>query len=221
MFIGLAYDAISKSRKFGSCQCALNTPPECESVVNHISRKSRPFCPFWDTQGFSIECNLTDIPAVPVLDLPSKRPLAICGFVVSVVIQAFNRMLCRWAWPHIVIKHLKRISPSLADFNSSAAIVMVSAVVFILAATNHVTPDTVFRTFGEAVRCVPLGCCDGRQTAAAFCATCNEAIFLYHSRTSTFAYAPPQPPATACEDLGSNEFEHMQFTKNATTQIAV
>lgn len=221
MFIASAYGAITKPRKFGSCQCALNAPPECETVIDHVSWKAGFFCPFWYSQRFSIESKLADVPAISILDLSSKYPLAISRLVISVVVQAFNRMLCRRTRPHVSIEHFKGITPFLADFNSSAAIVVVSVVSFIFTAANHVTPHAIFRTPRETVCCVSLGCCSGRQAAATLGTTCNEAVFFYHSQISAFAYTLPQPPAMACEHLGSSEFEHMQFTKNAIAQIAV
>ena len=80
----------------------------------------------------------------------SCGPFAIAGFIVSVVVDAFNGQSGR-LFAHVREKIQKRVSPSFADANPSSAVVFIAAKCFGRATTKHVSPTVMGRRIGVSM----------------------------------------------------------------------
>ena len=81
------------------------------------------------------------LPSVSSLNV-SRRPNAILGAVIAIVVFAFNGVLCAGSRPHVGDEVLKAMQPALADRNSTVAVEMpLAASPF--ASPDHVLPDVV------------------------------------------------------------------------------
>jgi hypothetical protein len=78
------------------------------------------------------------------------RPFAVIGRVRTIIVDTINSQFGRLN-PHIVQESLKAVTPSLADHNSSAAIVGVGGCVWIVTSLNHLHPTCVSGRMGKSV----------------------------------------------------------------------
>ena len=75
----------------------------------------------------------------------SRGPLAISRLVVPLVVNAFDgKVLVRFA-AHVRQEVRKRVSPSLADFNSASTPIFILRIFGIQAPGFHVLPTNIFR----------------------------------------------------------------------------
>lgn len=81
----------------------------------------------------------------------ASGPPTIARLVMAVVIDAIKRMLVRGFWPHICQEVYKRINPSLADRDSTAAVVGVLRSMLVQAPALHRSPRTIFSRVRSSV----------------------------------------------------------------------
>ena len=137
-------------------ECFLNAPSPVEPCVYGEGSNAKVFSPFRDCHGFSIVGKTCHVPLVSGLR-DNRSPAAVFGAVVSIVINAVNRVMLAWSRPHIFVKG-EEVVPSFANSNPSAAIVFVLMVIGIVAAPFHVSPVIVLRRIAQAVSGSVLFC---------------------------------------------------------------
>lgn len=106
--------------------------------------------PFGDSEGLSVVGESVTGPPIAALNFAS-RPSAVRRLVVSVVVDAIERMLPRWTWPHVA-KEVLKSPPSLADRDASPPVVRERAVKGVSAAPQHLRPRVVLS--GRVLRAV-------------------------------------------------------------------
>src|ERR1044071_4343507 len=79
-----------------------------------------------------------------------RGPSTICGFVVSVVIDPFKRVILRWPSPHICEKVFTP-HPSIAHLNPSLSVVFMAVVLRLLAAVFKPPPCRMLRRISHAM----------------------------------------------------------------------
>ena len=85
----------------------------------------------------------------PILHLlTSRRPLAIGGVVIAIVVDAVDGVVRRRLKPHVGKEVRERMLPSVAHTDSSAAVVSVGVVLLVVAAITHVLPSDVLGRVG-------------------------------------------------------------------------
>jgi hypothetical protein len=72
------------------------------------------------------------------------NPATIVGRIISIVINAINRIGWVRTFSHIGEKVSKRFSPTITYFNPSAAIVFKALVFWVVAALFHLAPNFIF-----------------------------------------------------------------------------
>src|SRR5260221_710578 len=91
--------------------------------------------------GLTAICNL----------LFASRPAAVARLIVSVIVDAVQRMKARRPWSHICEK-VGEAGPPLTDFDSSASVVLPVSCARVVAARAHINPSVVLRQMFSALR---------------------------------------------------------------------
>lgn len=133
-------------------------------------------------------------------------PSAVLWAVVSIVVDAVNRVLGRWPRPHVLDKCLKRVSPSFTDLDATPTVQREPFIGWVGATLNHHDPDFVNGGFRKAVRSIY---CDGylshETPARASSSGFGEIMPRYDMLVSAFAATKPSrlPSRSA---LGSGDY---------------
>src|SRR6185503_696121 len=140
----------------GEVDSLLNRPSLAKSPPKKHSRLPREACQFGQGNlAASIGHHdqlLTGSPVVQLL-LPS-RPPAVTGFVVSIVVDAIDRMVRTGSPSHVSQKRLEAILPALAHPYPSTPVVLIGSVALVAAAVAHPLPDDVLPRMTLAVRAI-------------------------------------------------------------------
>lgn len=128
-----------------SCQGTLNGPAETtNSTRDNGKGKSCFLCPCRNALSFTLKGKQMIRPAISLL-FASCRPATVAGFVVALVVFAFDGIaISRW-FAHVFQERFKRIVPSLAYLNAATAVAGIFGVFLVIAALNHLYPDPVER----------------------------------------------------------------------------
>jgi len=118
-----------------------------QSPRDRGARDAEFISPIGYALGASIPCDEPRVSPVALLFSPT-RPSAVFWTVVSVWVNAINRVSL-WAWTHVLKKVLKGI-PSLADLDTSTAIVGVVGKLRVVATASHRKPHSVQRMSASA-----------------------------------------------------------------------
>lgn len=127
-------------------------PSVTQAVEHPVVVRSVSLYPLRERLANTVEIFNACTPRVAVLLLPTS-PTAILRRVALAVIYAIKCFALR-GMPHIgkkVLKAAMRIFPSVADSNSSAAVILVADVISLKAAPTHIYPDSVRLGLGKAV----------------------------------------------------------------------
>ena len=116
-----------------------------------IKRSFAAAAPLSKSFSNSINCYLAIVSFVVRLFV-TGCPFAIARFVVTVVVDPFNRRAMRRALPHVVIKVSKRLNPSVADNDTSRAVIFIKFVVAVIAPVSHLRPRMPFWRMRHTVR---------------------------------------------------------------------
>jgi len=121
-----------------------------ESCSDGARMNSGRFGPFSHSLGFSIK---REKPArAPISRLIcSCSPPAIGRLIISIVVDAFNAVLWRRTWTHVLEKVFKT-SPSLADLNAATAVVFIAWISWTSTTCIKLPPDSMFCGSGQSVR---------------------------------------------------------------------
>lgn len=184
-------------------------PPFIQACINGGGINARYPRPLRDAQSLSSAFNDSNISSIARL-FGSGGPAAVSRLIVSVIVNAFNRMARGWLCSHVSQK-VSEIRPSLAHRNAAIAVVFV----LVIAPTQHIGPSCVFRSprlagFSKSVleRRRPLEFT--RHTPAAFAAGgCQVAVSKYLGG-SAFAAAMPHAPTIDRVRI-SNHKEHSEL----------
>lgn len=122
------------------------------------------------------------------------RPTAVTGFVVSIHIDAVNRMFSGWAWSHIVQKGRKTSAPLVAHGDASSAVVLITE---IETAFPDSRPDIIFtrdrRTINSrSMRATSCRSHFGRQASAAFRMPCHKMNGTHRRKSAAITTALPR-----------------------------
>ena len=119
--------------------------------VDRSSWDAKFFRPFSGDLRFAIQCQQVIRPHVPLLFF-FRGPAAVTLFVVSLVVNAINRVSRTRPFAHVGQKCGKVISPPTAYFDTACAVPFVIAALRVVAALLHVPPNSVFLGFGNGSR---------------------------------------------------------------------
>lgn len=118
--------------------------PDCARV------NASGFGPLSHGLGFSIVSKKPARASVPGL-IGFCSPSAIGRLVISIVIDALNRMLWGWTKPH-VLKKVFKMSPPIANFNTATPIVLETGISIASTSCVKEAPDPVLCGSGQSVR---------------------------------------------------------------------
>ena len=177
--------------------------------------------PFRDAQGFPLKGN--EMIATCVLHLFAMCcPSAVAGFVVSVHVDAVDAVTLR-SLSHVAEKQLERLSPSIADSDSSTSIVFVPWASRSGATLNNCTPYTVFCRVLPVVAvpvcstCVSYG--DATNTTAVSCVSAFQVVAAGLKHCPTLALTPPQISDLFCSAVFASEAKNCRHTKRLVGYI--
>jgi hypothetical protein len=193
----------SSTKSFdGSGQCSFGRPSEPKnSVMESVTANTLNASPFRDWQGNTIMSDEFIYFAIIHLFQP-RSPTAICGRIVSIVIDTVKRMLITWAWPHIRKEVCERFYPSFTNFYTARAIAGKIAAIRIFATLPHTSPSKIFWSLDHAVLLrvfsYPAGNIASHATATPYIARTERAT-KGNYRCATITQAePPRSKASPC-----------------------
>src|SRR3569623_385210 len=76
--------------------------------------------------------------------LLTRRPSAVIWGVISVTVDAINRVQLRWLLSHVGKKVLKTAAPSVANLDSARPVEFVGNMSLVGAAVDHAAPRMIF-----------------------------------------------------------------------------
>lgn len=155
-------------------QCLFNRPSALDSILNQRMVHIQGTRPLVQRHSFSIIFEVAIFPCVRGL-LKWCRPATIAPFIVSIIVDAIQRMLRRWSWSHITVERLKRRRPLFGHSDSSATISWPRFVAWYETAAFGVTPCLIGWALGHAMGAVHRAHEFTSQTATAFGAALCEA----------------------------------------------
>lgn len=121
----------------------------------------------------------------------SRGPSTVIWAVVAVVIGAIQRMHRGWSRSHVLIETLKRRLPTVAYFNSAAAIILVTLLLWIAAPVDHIRPHVVLGSVDESMLCLDSLELLSSEAPAALCVSgCQRPS---HDYDFPAAFAPAAP----------------------------
>ena len=106
--------------------------------------------PIFKTFCRAVMFNKNIVPPVSALNC-SSSPTAVFFGVSKIVVNSVNRMLGRWAFPHVSKELFKRV-PVFANRYASATIINVCGFVRVIATRTYTFPNGVFCSAAFAVR---------------------------------------------------------------------
>lgn len=122
-----------------------------QSVPYSAVRLTVNLTPFCKTLRFAVQSNQPIVPTtVPIL-LFTRRPLAVCRFVIALAVNTVKRMICRRRYPHISDEVLKR-HPSVTDTNAHSAVSLVTNRIGVQAPLLHHRPNCIFPRLCQSMR---------------------------------------------------------------------
>ena len=165
-------------------------PAKFEPTLERAQIEPEKALPLPDGQRAAIISEAASPAFVVGLD-DRECPSAVGFFVVPVHVHAINGMSTRWTMPHVCKEICEGIAPVIADANSSATVVGVVLIGGGHAASNHVTPRSIFRRFRHAVRGKDFLHALSEDTATTSRVATTEIADSHNAAASALAYAIP------------------------------
>jgi len=131
-----------------SMNCAVDWPPYFEATLKPPEWNAKVMSNLPSRKSFTVNHEASAQFSIVGL-LGYRKPFAIIGRIVAVVIDALDAISSLWPWSHIRDEAFKTgaaifaKTPAVADYNSSSAITM-KAFVLSVAATDGVTKCRIF-----------------------------------------------------------------------------
>lgn len=121
-----------------------------DPVIDVVVVEMKTFAPFRERPSFAVIGHEDGTSRVPGL-FREAGPTTVSRFIASIVVDAINGVLRRWARSHVCEEVLERRQPPGAHLNAASAISLVARVVAVTAAFLHCLPDSIFAGPGRAV----------------------------------------------------------------------
>lgn len=131
--------------------CPNNIPSFADTHMSNIGVKSDIPTPFCVRFSHAVDSDPVRSGRVKLLFL-SRCPTTIARFIISIIIYTVNRVFWGWSWPHIFIKILKAVLPSLANLNPSPTVSTPSYMRGIFTPVFHAPPYCINRGVRHPVR---------------------------------------------------------------------
>lgn len=125
-------------------------PAHVDTSTNRRLVDARSAAPFGNRMGRAAVCDVPIRSHVVHVLLPGD-PSDVTGFVVSVIVDPVDLRFGIRPAANVGDEGCERVRPLVADFNSSAAVVVPLRMVGIRAASSHGVPDFVLGSSGHAV----------------------------------------------------------------------
>lgn len=119
-------------------------------------------------------------------------PSTIFGTIVTIVINAINRVFLGRSLSHIFKKVFKGIKPSIAHFYSPFAIITIVLVCFIVTPSFHIEPSIVFWCFSFAMFGLSLFYCVDLVATTRLCIPVFQITTLNNNNIPTFTKTFPK-----------------------------
>lgn len=133
------------NRSWRGSQRSLDTPSErVKPTVKGRDVNSRFLSPSSKTLSLAVEGKNSYVSTVACL-FGRSGPSHIVWFIVAVIVNAINRVFYRRTFAHVRQEILKRLAPSLTDFDASSAVACIRNMLGIGTSGYHARPDKVFR----------------------------------------------------------------------------
>lgn len=148
---------------------------------------ARPFC---QCSSYSLVGNQMIVSFVVSL-LKAISPPAIIWRIVSIIVNALNRMTRRWSLPHVGVKILEGIDPAVAHGYTTTAVSWICRNVRVCTSRFYVRPTSVLRRLYHAVGCVYSARFFSNKTSTASSMPASQMAAGSDYSTSTFADTVP------------------------------
>lgn len=173
-------------------QCASNTPPRTEPCSNAQATDTEFSPPLCGCKCSSTKCN-EPITSLIVRLFVDGSPTAISGFVIPVVVLAFQSETRSVGRPHICEKSIKGVQPPLADQDSTSSIPFIGTCLGVCTPHDHSAPNLINRRTRHTV-CAPSISYRFSATHATTtpCITLGQMTGGYNGRSSAVTTTLPE-----------------------------
>lgn len=134
-----------------------DTPSPPDATANNVLRNAKANSPIRDAQSYTVKLDKLVLCCVSSLLFP-RRPSAIAGLIIAVIVDSVYRVMSAWTRPHICKKGVERIFPSLTDGYSPSSVVLPLRKSRICAPSNYSPPCFMFRVFTKPMCRHPFAC---------------------------------------------------------------
>lgn len=172
-------------------QNAIHTPFSANASINGANRDIANFTPFCHRMRNTIPCQFTSNFTVTRL-LSRQSPINITFFVMSIIVNAVQRMLIGRAYSNFSQKFFKRIK---AHLNATFAVPMIFSILRIQTSLTRFNIRFIFRcvlsAFGIAMNCIAFSCNLTMQAPARLCMPFSQIRPAGLMNIATLALTPP------------------------------
>ena len=132
------------------CQYPFNRPALIETRIKGFLGYTKALGPLSYCKILPIKSEAAIVALVIGL-LCRRGPSAVIRFIIAIEVYAIKRIPRPRAWPHVIVKGLKRFTPARANLDPPSAVTGKRIARGIGTPLNHVYPNAVFRPFDHAV----------------------------------------------------------------------
>lgn len=188
----------SSSRSRCSSQRLLKCPTLLQSVIKRFWVNANTTSPLGQALRFSVVGQQSRNAGVCHLCVPSC-PFTVILRVALTVVHSLQCRSIKGPFAHVFKEIIKRLKPTVADCNSSCAIISVMAILSVVAAILHCLPHLIYGASRHATRLEVYAstCCDSST---------SKVITSNHNGVSTFTQAKPVDLTIHMRELQNRQF---------------
>lgn len=139
----------NRAASLQSGECLFDRPPPLKSMMKVFMVNPQFHSPRLNVLRSPVKRDHAGVSTVLGL-LFFRRPLAITGAVVPIIINALNRVFLGWSFTHVIQKILKLL-PACAHSNSAPTVALKTNTLRVLATLFHSDPDFIERSSAPSV----------------------------------------------------------------------
>jgi len=188
-----------------------------QAIRQDRARDARDTAPIRNCVAFAIPAQKAVVSRVVVL-FDGRRPVAILGCIVPIIVAALECVTRCWAWTHIRVKS-RKLQPAITHLNAAATIVAICPGRWVKTTPQHTRPHAIFRAIGFSVNRQPRCSNLITSTAARLRVTATQMISQYDRFFSAIAAASPLDAAPAVNGIASSIGDDCKLMKMASDQI--
>jgi hypothetical protein len=177
-------------------------PPATQPTIQHGTSDAKTVGPACKRERLAVVGDIAVLASIAPLYFVA-RPSAVFGRIWAIIVDAIQRhpLWSVWAWTHVVIEVLERLSPAIAYVNSTSTVVFIQGAFGVIATSKHRAPSSVFKGERESVSAFDFSL----ETPARLRSSVAKRATNDVSGNSALALTPPRNFTCGREPNASND----------------